>query len=100
MKDNGVKNITTPHLYKTIIKLATLDLNATDWILQVNLGEIKSYSFKENDNIDKIHTCFDQNYTQLKACGQTMDDVHFILLLLIWNPTLTQSAFMMIGETK
>jgi hypothetical protein len=34
---------------------------------------------KHNGNIDKIHTYFNQNFAQLKARGQSVDDVHTIL---------------------
>jgi len=34
---------------------------------------------KQNGNIDEIHTYFNQNFAQLKARGQSVDDVHTIL---------------------
>ncbi len=77
--DNGTKKIAAPLLYKTVMRLATLDSNATDRQLRTNLRELTSYAIRENGNIDKIHTYFDQNYTQLRARGQAVDDVHSIL---------------------
>lgn len=56
-----------------------MDSNATDQQLCTNLCELTSHAIKEQGNIDKIHTCFDQNLTQLKAQGQTVDNVHSIL---------------------
>lgn len=46
-------------MYKTIVRLATLDGKAVTTV-QANLN-------------------FNQNYVQLKACGQSVDDVHTIL---------------------
>ncbi len=57
-------------MYKTIImRLATLDGNATITALRANLRELTQYAIKQNGNIDEIHTNFNQNYVQLKARG-------------------------------
>ncbi len=50
-----------------------------DWQRHASLHELSSYTTIENGNIDKIHTYFNQNLTQLKACEQNVDDVHSIL---------------------
>ncbi len=66
-------------MYKTIMSLSTLDGNATVTALRANLHELMQYAIKQNGNIDEIHTYFNQNYVQLKARGQSVDDVHTIL---------------------
>jgi hypothetical protein len=66
-------------MYKTIMRLATLDGNATVTALRANLRELTQYAIKQNGNIDEIHTYFNQNYAQLRARGQSVDDVHTIL---------------------
>jgi predicted metal-dependent hydrolase len=59
--------------------LATLDGTATMTALRANLRELTQYAIKHNGNIDEIHTYINQNYTQLKARGQSVDNVHTIL---------------------
>ncbi len=81
INNNRVKKIAAPLLYKTIMHLAALDSNATDCQLCANLRELTSYAIRENGNIDKIYTYFDQNFTQLKACKQNIDNVHCILFI-------------------
>ena len=76
---NGKPKVVAPLMYKTIMRLATLDGNATVTALRANLRELTQYAIKQNGNIDEIHTYFNQNYAQLKARGQSVDDVHTIL---------------------
>ncbi len=76
---NGEPKVVAPLMYKTIMRLATLDGNATITALRANLRELMQYTIKQNGNIDKIHAYFNQNYMQLKARGQSIDDVHTIL---------------------
>jgi hypothetical protein len=66
-------------MYKTMMRLATLDGNATVTALRSNLRELTQYAIKHNGNIDEIHMYFNQNFAQLKARGQSVDDVHTIL---------------------
>jgi hypothetical protein len=66
-------------VYKTIMRLATLDGNVTVTALRTNLRELTQYAIKQSGNIDEIHTCFNHNYAHLKARGQSVDDVHTIL---------------------
>ena len=70
---NGEPKVVATVVYKTIIRLATLDGNATVTALRANLREL------QNGNINEIHTYFNQNYVQLKARGQSVNDVHIIL---------------------
>jgi hypothetical protein len=76
---NGSTKVVAPLMYKTIMRLATLDGKATVTALRANLRELTHYAVRENGNIDKIHTYFNHNYAQLKARGQSVDDVHTIL---------------------
>jgi len=76
---NGESKVVAPLMYKTIMRLATLDGNATITALRANLRELTQYAIKQNGNIDEIHTYFNQNYAQLRARGQSVDDVHTIL---------------------
>ncbi len=59
--------------------LATFNSNTTNLKLHANLCELNSYVIRENGNINKTHTYFDENFTQLKACRQNVDEVHYIL---------------------
>jgi hypothetical protein len=61
------------------MRSATLDGNATMTALTANLRELMQYAIRHNGNIDEIHTYFNQNYAQLKAQGQSIDNVHTIL---------------------
>jgi hypothetical protein len=76
---NGQPKIVAPLMYKTMMRLATLDGNTTVTALRTNLCNLMQYAIKHNGNIDEIHTYFNQNFAQLKARGQSMDDVHTIL---------------------
>ena len=58
-----------PLMYKTIMRLATLDGNVTVTALRAKLRKLTQYKIKQNGNINKIHTYFNQNYMQLKARG-------------------------------
>ena len=62
-----------------MMRLATLDGNATVTALWANLRELTQYAVKHNRNIDEIHTYFNQNNTQLKAHGHLVDNIHIIL---------------------
>ena len=68
-----------PLMYKTMMRLATLDGNATVQALRANLRELTNYAIKVNGDIDAIHKYFNQNYAQLKSRGKSVDDVHTIL---------------------
>ena len=76
---NGQPKIVAPLMYKTMMRLATLDGNASVTNLRTNLHELTQYVIEHNGNIDEIHTYFNQNFAQLKARGQSVDDVHSIL---------------------
>ncbi len=89
INNNGVYKIVAPLLYKTIMRLATLDSNAMDHQLWANLRKLTSYAIQENGNIDKIHTHFDHNFTQLKATTSTSLSLMPILQSQMQNSTLT-----------
>jgi hypothetical protein len=69
---DGVKY--APLIYKTIMQLATIDSVATAQMLRDNLQPLGTYAATVNGNIDKVHSKFDKNYTQLIARGATFDD--------------------------
>ncbi len=73
-KDNEIlineePKVVAPLMYKSIMRLAMLDGNATVTALRANLCKLTQYKIKQNGNINKIHTYFNQNYMQLKARG-------------------------------
>ena len=76
---NGQPKIVAPLMYKTMMRLATLDGNAMVTALRFNLCKLTQYAIKHNRNIDEIHMYFNQNFARLKARGQSIDDVHTIL---------------------
>ena len=62
---NGELKVVVPLMYKTIMRSATLDGNATITALRANLCELMPYAIMHN--IDEFHTYFNHNYAQLKA---------------------------------
>jgi hypothetical protein len=67
---NGESKFVAPLMFKTIMRFAMLDGNATVTAIRTNLHKFTRYAFKQNGNIDEIHTYFNQNYAQLKAQSQ------------------------------
>ena len=63
-----------PLLFKTIMRLATIDSVATTEALRANLRELAAYSAIVHGDIDKINQYFDENYSQLVARGAQIDD--------------------------
>ena len=59
-------------MYKTIMRLTTLDGNATITALRTNLYKLIQYAIKQNGKTDEIHTYFNQNYVKLKAQGNLL----------------------------
>ncbi len=62
-----------PLMYKTIMRLATIDFDATTETLHANLNNLPSYAASVNGNVDLINSYFDTNYTQILARGATVD---------------------------
>jgi hypothetical protein len=93
---NGEPKVVAPLMYKTIMRLATLDGNATLTALRTNLCELTQYAIKHNGNINEIYTYFNQNYAQPKARGQSVDNVHTILFdaYLLGVPDVTFHDYM------
>ncbi len=60
---NGVECVLL--MYKVIMLLATIDSVATTQAHRDNLQALGSYTSTVSDNIDKINTEFDKNYSQL-----------------------------------
>ena len=69
----------TPHA-KTNIRLATLYGSTTVTALRTNLSELTQYAMKQNSNIDQLPSYYNQNYAQLEGQGQSVDNVHTILV--------------------
>jgi hypothetical protein len=63
-----------PLMYKTIMRLATIDYVATIKTLHANLNNLPSYTASVNCNVNLINTYFDTNYTQILARGATVED--------------------------
>jgi hypothetical protein len=63
-----------PLMYKTIMRLGTIDSVATTKTLHTNLNNLLSYTASVNGNVDLINSYFDTNYTQILARGATVDN--------------------------
>jgi hypothetical protein len=63
-----------PLMYKTIMRLTTIDSVATTKILHANLNNLPSYAASVNGNADLINSYFDTNYTQIPARGDTVNN--------------------------
>jgi hypothetical protein len=61
-------------MYKTIMRLETIDSVATTEILRANLNNLPSYAASVNGDVDLINSYFDTNYTQILARGATVDN--------------------------
>jgi hypothetical protein len=69
---DGVKY--APLMYKIIMRLATIDSIATTQMLRDNLQSLGTYAATVSGDIDKVHSKFDKNYSQLIARGAAIDD--------------------------
>ncbi len=69
---DGVKY--APLMYKIIMRLATIDSVATTQTLQDNLQSLGTYAAMVSGDIDKVHSKFNKNYSQLIARGATIND--------------------------
>ncbi len=54
--------------------LAAIDSIATTQMLCNNLQSLRTYAAMVSGNINKVHSKFDKNYSQLIARGTTVDD--------------------------
>jgi hypothetical protein len=54
--------------------LATIDSVATTKTLRSNLRELPTFCSTVKGDIKLLHSYFDSNYTQIIACGATVDD--------------------------
>jgi hypothetical protein len=59
---------------KIIMRLATINSVATTQMLRNNLQSLGTYAAMVSGNIDKVHSEFDTNYSQLIARGVTVDN--------------------------
>ncbi len=62
-----------PLMYKTIMRLVTIDSITTTETLCANLNNLPSYAAPVNGNVDLINCYFDSNYTEILARGATVD---------------------------
>ncbi len=74
---DGVKY--APLMYKIIMRLATIDSIGTTQTLRNNLQSLGMYVARVSGNIDKVHSKFNTNYSQLIARGVTINDPISIL---------------------
>jgi hypothetical protein len=63
-----------PLMYKIIMRLATISSVATTQMLRDNLQSLGTYAATVSGNIDKVHSKFDKNYSQLIARDTTVND--------------------------
>ena len=63
-----------PLMYKTIMRLVTIDSVATTKTLHANLNNLPSYAASVNGDVNLINSYFDTNYTQILARGATVDN--------------------------
>lgn len=66
--------IVGPLLFKTVMRLATIDSVATEESLRSKLRELHLLASSLGYNLPKLHALFHQYYTQLIARGATIDD--------------------------
>jgi hypothetical protein len=63
-----------PLLFKTVMRLATIDSVATEESLRAKLRELHQLTSSLKYELPKIHALFHQYYTQLIARGASIDD--------------------------
>jgi hypothetical protein len=69
---DGVKY--APLMYKIIMRLATINSVATTQMLGDNLQSLGTFAVTVSGDINKIHSKFNKNYSQLIARGATIDN--------------------------
>jgi hypothetical protein len=69
----------TPLVYKTIMRLATINSVATTQMLRNNLQSLGMYEALVSSDIDKVHSKFNKNYSQLATRGRTVNNPTGIL---------------------
>ncbi len=74
---DGVKY--APLMHKIIMRLATIDSVTTNQMLHNNLQSLGTYAAMVSGDIDKVHSKFNKNYSQLIARGATVNDPISIL---------------------
>jgi hypothetical protein len=60
--------------YEIIMRLVTINFLATTQMLHNNLQSLGTYAATVSSNIDKVHSKFDKNYSQLIARGATVNN--------------------------
>jgi hypothetical protein len=69
---DGVKD--SPLMYKIIMRLATINSVSATQTLRNNLQSLGMYVATVSGDIEKVHSKFDKNYSQLIARGATVND--------------------------
>ncbi len=69
---DGVED--APPMYKIIMRLATINSVATTQMLRDNLQSSGRYAATVSGNINKVHSKFGKNYSQLIARGATANN--------------------------
>jgi hypothetical protein len=72
-------------LYKVIMRLTTLDTKSTNKALRDRLKDLPTLAATLNGDIDALHAYFNDTYSQLKACGEDVEDKEAILFAAYAN---------------
>jgi hypothetical protein len=78
--------IYAPLLHKKSMVLATIYSVATTKTLRSNLRELPTYCSTSKGDIELLHSYFDANYTQITACGATVNILSTSYSLRICRP--------------
>ena len=85
--DYEINNVIyAPLLHKKVVVLATIDSVATTKTLRCNLRELPTYCSAIKGDIELLHSYFDANYTQITACGATVNILSTSYSLRICRP--------------
>ncbi len=63
-----------PLLHKKLMALATINSVANTKMLRANLQKLPTYCASVKGDIKMVHSYFDNNYSQIIACGVTVND--------------------------
>jgi hypothetical protein len=80
-------------MYKTNMRLATIDSIATTNTLHTNLNNLPAYAASVNGNVNIINSYFDTNYTQILAGNLLLTTLLPSCLMLTSQSPTTTSTF-------
>jgi hypothetical protein len=76
-------------LYKIVMRLTTLDTKSTNKTLRDRLKDLPMVAVTAlNGDIDAIHPYFNDTYSQLRACGEAVDDKEDLLFAAYANVSI------------